>query len=105
MATDRNEKFRRRERSWERFRLREYPKPECILPHIVEDEARTHPDRVVFQFRDLPITSGELNENVNKFARGFQRLGVKRGEKVAVMKEGVTPACWDREKAGYTLRR
>ena len=34
----------------ERVPPAEYPQSECVLPHIVEDEARAHPDRVVFRF-------------------------------------------------------
>lgn len=80
-----SDKFERHRKKWESWKMKEYPRDERILTHILEDKARTHEDHVVFQFRDDPITFGELNERINKVARGFQKLGVKHGDKVAIM--------------------
>jgi crotonobetaine/carnitine-CoA ligase len=40
---------------------------------------------VVFQFRDDPLTLGDFNERINKTANGLLSLGVKHGDKVALM--------------------
>lgn len=86
MATDRNAKFRKWEKAWERYQMKDYPQHERVLTHVIEDKARAHGDKIVFQFGDEHIISNALlNENVNKFAHGFQRIGVKKGEHVALM--------------------
>ena len=56
-----------------------------MLTHIIEDKARKQPNHVVFQFRDDPITLGDLNDRINKAANGLLALGVKPGDKVAIM--------------------
>ncbi len=80
-----NDKFTRWQRKWETWRMKEYPQHERVLTHIIEDKARTHENRVVFQFREYPVTFGELNERINKAANGFLKLGIKKGDKVAMM--------------------
>ena len=72
-------------RKWDSWKMREYPLHDRVLTKIIEDKARRHPDRVVFQFRDYPVTSGELNERINKLANGLIKLGVKPGENAAIM--------------------
>jgi crotonobetaine/carnitine-CoA ligase len=79
------DKFERHRKKWETWRMKEYPQHERVLTHILEDKARTHENHVVFQFRDFPITFGELNERINKVAHGFQKLGVKKGDNVAIL--------------------
>lgn len=80
-----DDKFKRWERKCKSWKMKEYPQHERVLTNILEDKARTHENHVVFQFRDYPITFGELNERINKVANGFQKLGVKKGDKVAMM--------------------
>ncbi len=80
-----NDKVERWQKKLQRWRMHEYPQQERVLTHIIEDKARRHENHVVFQFRDYPITFGELNERINKVARGFQKLGIKKGDKVALM--------------------
>lgn len=80
-----DDKFERAQRRWASWRMQEYAQHERVLTHIIEDKARQRPDHVVLQFRDDPLTFGELNEQINKVANGFLALGVKPGEKVAIM--------------------
>ncbi len=80
-----DDKFERARRKWEAWRMQEYAQPDRVLPKIIEDKARQYPDHVVFQFRDYPITFGELNERINKAANGFLALGIGKGDKVAIM--------------------
>ena len=80
-----DDKFERAARKWDSWRMQEYAPSDRVLPLIIEDKARRNPDHVVFQFRDYPITLGELNERINRVANGFLALGVKKGDKVAIM--------------------
>jgi carnitine-CoA ligase len=80
-----DDKAEKAARKWASWRMQEYPQSERVLTHIIEDKARRHPNHVVFQFRDTPITLGQLNEQINKAANGFLALGVKQGDKVAIM--------------------
>jgi len=80
-----DDKFERAERKWNSWRMQEYAQSERVLTDIIEDKARRYPNHVVFQFRDYPITLGELNERINRAANGFLALGVKKGDKVAIM--------------------
>jgi crotonobetaine/carnitine-CoA ligase len=65
--------------------MQEYPQSDRVLSRIIEDKARRHPNHVVFQFRGTPIALGELNDQINRAANGFMALGVKSGDKVAIM--------------------
>lgn len=80
-----DDKFVRAERKWDSWRMQEYAQSDRVLPRILEDKARRHPSRVIFQFRDAAITFEGLNEWINRVANGFLRLGVHKGAKVALM--------------------
>jgi len=80
-----DDKVEKAARKWATWQMQEYPQHERVLTRIIEDKARQYPDHVVFQFRDDPITLGELNERINRAANGFLALGVKHGDKVAIM--------------------
>ncbi|MBK6279704.1 MAG: ATP-dependent acyl-CoA ligase [Gammaproteobacteria bacterium] len=80
-----DDKFERAERKWNSWRMQEYAQGDRVLSQIIEDKARRNPNHVVFQFRDDPITLGELDERINRAANGFLALGVKKGDKVAIM--------------------
>jgi crotonobetaine/carnitine-CoA ligase len=80
-----DDKFERHAKKWESWNMQEYSQHDRILPKIIEDKARQHPNHVVFQFRDDPITLEELNARINQAANGFLELGIKHGDKVAIM--------------------
>ncbi len=80
-----DDKFERHAKKFASWKMQEYAQHDRVLSKIIEDKARQHPDHVVFQFRDDPITFGELNERINKTANGLISLGVKHGDKVAIM--------------------
>lgn len=80
-----DDKFERHAKKWASFEMQEYSQHDRVLSKIIEDKARQFPDHVVFQFRDDPITLEELNEAINKTANGLLSLGVKHGDKVAIM--------------------
>ncbi len=80
-----DDKFERAAAKWESWQMQDYPQDERVLHKIIEDKARQYPNHVVFQFRDEPITLGELNDGINQAANGYLALGVKPGDKVAIM--------------------
>ncbi len=80
-----DDKFEKHAKKWATWRMQEYSQHDRVLTRIIEDKARQYPDHVVFQFRDDPLTLGEFNEQINKAANAFLELGVRRGDKVAIM--------------------
>jgi len=80
-----DDKFERHASKWASWSMQEYAQHDRVLPKIIEDKARQNPDHVVFQFRDDPLTLGDFNEAINKTANGLLSLGVKHGDKVAIM--------------------
>ncbi len=80
-----DDKFIKAEKKLESWNMQEYAKQDRVLSSIIEDKARQYPNHVVFQFRDVPITFEQLNHNINKAANGFAAMGVKHGDKVALM--------------------
>ncbi|MFT5350645.1 MAG: crotonobetaine/carnitine-CoA ligase [Planctomycetota bacterium] len=80
-----DDKVERHEKKYASWKMQEYAQEDRVLHKIIEDKARQYPDHVVFQFRDDPLTFAELNEGINKAANGFASLGIKKGDKVALM--------------------
>jgi crotonobetaine/carnitine-CoA ligase len=80
-----DDKFEKHEKKYASWKMQEYAQEDRVLTKIIEDKARQYPDHVVFQFRDDPLTLAELNEGINRAANGFATLGVKKGDKVAIM--------------------
>jgi len=80
-----DDKFEKHANKYASWKMQDYAQEDRVIPKIIEDKARQYPDHVVFQFRDAPLTFAELNENINRAANGFQSLGIKKGDKVAIM--------------------
>ena len=80
-----DDKFDRHASKWASWKMQEYSQHDRVLTKIIEDKARQYPDHVVFQFRDDPITLEEFNQEINKTANGLISLGVKHGDKVAII--------------------
>jgi crotonobetaine/carnitine-CoA ligase len=80
-----DDKFEKAERKWDSWNMQEYAQEDRVLSHIIEDKARRNPDHVVFQFRDDPLTLGDMNDRINQVANGFLALGIQKGDKVAIM--------------------
>ena len=49
-----------------------------------------YPDREAIVFRDVRLTYDELNRKVNRFANALTGLGVKKGDKVAILSHNCT---------------
>ena len=80
-----DDKLERHAKKWASWNMQEYAQHDRVLTGVIEDKARQYPDHVVFQFGDNAITLGEFNEGINRAANGFASLGVKQGDKVAIM--------------------
>lgn len=96
-----DDKARKAASKWKSWRMQEYAQPERVLTRIIADKARRNPNHVVFQFRDTPVTLGELDDRINRAANGFLALGVKPGDKVAIM----LPNCPEFLYAWFGLNR
>lgn len=59
--------------------------PECTLPELLARSASRFPDAAALYFYGYRITYDELNRLVTRCARGLQRLGVRPGDRVAIM--------------------
>ena len=53
--------------------------------HYLALNGRRHPEKLALTHNDRTYTYGELNRTVNRAANGLRELGIKRGEKVALM--------------------
>jgi len=56
-----------------------------VLGNILEDKARVNKEKVFLYFKDKKITYREINEISNRIANGFLKIGIKKGDHVAVM--------------------
>ncbi|MBS0320576.1 MAG: AMP-binding protein [Proteobacteria bacterium] len=54
-----------------------------VLGRVLEQRARTMPERPYLQWEDTPaLTFGETNREVNRLAHGFAAAGVRHGDRV-----------------------
>ena len=53
--------------------------------YITRKRADMHPDKTAIIFEDQPITYKELNDGVNRCAHLFQRKGIRKGDRIAVV--------------------
>ena len=77
-----------REKPWLRFYEPHVPEhidyPQTTLPVALEETARRHPEHPALIFKDNRISYREYKETVDRFAAALQRLGVKKGDRVAI---------------------
>ena len=59
--------------------------PDQPLQHFLEQAALAHGDRVATVFFKGKLTYAQLNALADRFAAGLQSLGVKKGDRVAVL--------------------
>jgi len=58
--------------------------PEIPLYTLLDESAEKHPDATALIYQDKRITYGELKEEVDRFATALQKMGVARGDRVAL---------------------
>jgi acyl-CoA synthetase (AMP-forming)/AMP-acid ligase II len=71
------------------------------IGNIVARNAINYPNKEALVFEDLRYTWSQLNERVNRLANSLLSLGLKKGEKVALLSENV-PAMVE---ANYALAK
>src|SRR3989304_4841000 len=58
-----------------------------IIPDYVERHARLYPEKIAMVFEDRQCNYFTLQERVYRLANGLIRLGLKEGDRVAVLSE------------------
>ncbi|AZS43923.1 Long-chain-fatty-acid--CoA ligase [Microbacterium oleivorans] len=71
------------------------------LMDLLEDSARDYPDATALQFFGRETTYADLMDAVNRAAAGLRKLGVKKGDRVAI----VLPNCPQHIVAFYAVLR
>jgi long-chain acyl-CoA synthetase len=59
--------------------------PDITLPELFDITAARYPERVATIFQGARLRYRELQEQIDAFARGLHRLGIERGDRVALM--------------------
>jgi len=59
--------------------------PDLLLPEILEETAAAFPETPAVIFHDRPITYREIRTRTKSLASGLSGIGVKRGQRVAIM--------------------
>jgi long-chain acyl-CoA synthetase len=59
--------------------------PDGPLWSSLDEAVKSHPDNIALFFEGVTITYRELGELVDRAANGFAKLGVKKGDTVAIM--------------------
>jgi long-chain acyl-CoA synthetase len=76
------------EKPWLKFYEPHVPEfidyPDTIMPAVLEETARKYPDVTALIFKDAKLSFREYNESVDCFAVALQKLGVKKGDRVAI---------------------
>lgn len=55
------------------------------IGRILEERAKKYRKKPALLFEGKQISYAQLNESVNKLANGLKSLGIKKGDRVAIM--------------------
>jgi len=55
------------------------------IRELLEKQAEKYPDKIFLYFEEEKITYQEFNVSVNRIANAFKKIGIKKGEMVAIM--------------------
>lgn len=75
--------------------------PEGSLSHLIEESVRTYGSHVALEFFGATTTYSELGDQIARAAEGLRKLGVKKGDRVAL----VLPNCPQHVAAFYAVLR
>ena len=93
------------ERPWLRFYADGVPAnvqvPDVPLTHLLDSSADRFPNRKALMFFGRSMTYARLLSDVNRFAGALRRIGVRKGERVAV----ILPNCPQEVIAFYAILR
>lgn len=56
-----------------------------VVGTLIQDRAQSHAERIFLFFEDQKITWGEIDRISDQFAQGLYNLGIRKGDKVALM--------------------
>ena len=59
--------------------------PPLTIPDLLRNSAKNYPNQVATIFLKARMTYAQLKEHVDKFAAGLYELGVRQGDRVAIM--------------------
>ncbi|MGN6103710.1 MAG: AMP-binding protein, partial [Kofleriaceae bacterium] len=79
----------------------EIPLPTGSLADLIAESVRTYPDRPALEFFGRETTYAELGDQIDRTAEGLRRLGVGKGDTVAL----VLPNCPQHVVAFYAALR
>lgn len=79
----------------------ELPLPTTSLADLIAESVRTYPDRPALEFFGRETTYAELGHQIDHVAEGLRRLGVSKGDTVAL----VLPNCPQHVVAFYAVLR
>ncbi|WP_435871243.1 long-chain-fatty-acid--CoA ligase [Leifsonia virtsii] len=75
--------------------------PEGSLSHLIDESVRTYGSHVALEFFGATTTYAELGDQIARAAEGLRKLGVKKGDRVAL----VLPNCPQHVAAFYAVLR
>lgn len=55
------------------------------LPELIENQAERFGEKIFLKFKKATISYRRFNEKIDRLASAFQKLGIKKGDRVAVM--------------------
>ena len=84
MKLEEYEKFYGFDKNWPKETSRTLEYPEWTLGGVLENTAEKYPNSIAISFEGFRITYRELNALVDQFATGLAKLGIKRGDIVAI---------------------
>ncbi len=89
MLTGEDTGTREGEKPWHRLWPKDVPKhieyPRVSLSDLLTISVRKHPDRTALVYFDNKITFGKLDRLSNRFARALTGLGLRKGDRVALL--------------------
>jgi len=56
-----------------------------VLGELIEDRVKRNGDKIFLRFKDQNFSYEEVNRFSNRCAHAFQKLGIKKGDKVSIM--------------------
>jgi len=69
---------------------------EICLPEVLKNGAESHPDRMALVFEGYRLSYGRLNEMIDRMAACLRNLGIRKGDRVALLLPNCIPCI-----AGY----
>lgn len=79
------DKFLRADRKWQSWQMRDYSGDARVFPIVTEEKARLFPNRIALHFGETSFSYEALHLAVNRYANGFLALGIRPGDRVALM--------------------